>query len=65
MLTASTPLASMPATRISSNTSTHGTASRTPADFRPSRISTPTKAPTMKISEWAKLMNSSTPYTIV
>jgi len=29
------------------------------------RISTPTKAPMMKISEWAKLMNSSTPYTIV
>ncbi len=41
------------------------TRSRKPACWRLRRISTPTKAPVTKISEWAKLMNSSTPYTIV
>jgi hypothetical protein len=36
-----------------------------PALPRAMKISAPTKAPTMKISEWAKLINSSTPYTMV
>jgi hypothetical protein len=47
------------------STSGHGAVSSTPRLFRPRSSSTPTNAPTMKISEWAKLMNSSTPYTIV
>ena len=38
-----------------------GQALEHPAPWRPSRISTPMKAPRMKISECAKLMNSSTP----
>ncbi len=59
--TATTPLTSIPATRMIRSTSAHGSTSSQPAALKESRISTPTKAPMMKISEWAKLMNSSTP----
>jgi hypothetical protein len=59
--TASPPLTAMPATRTSGRTTIHGRPSSRPAPLSPSMISTPTNAPTMKISEWAKLMNSSTP----
>ena len=65
MDTASAPLASMPASMTPRSTRGQGSVSSAPAFFRDNNISAPTKAPTMKISEWAKLMNSSTPYTIV
>ena len=59
--TATPPLTAMPATSTIRRTRAHGSTSSQPADLKVSRISTPTNAPMMKISEWAKLMNSSTP----
>jgi hypothetical protein len=55
----------MPATMMITRIRGQGSTSSHPAALNDRRISTPTKAPMMKISEWAKLMNSSTPYTMV
>ena len=55
----------MPASKTTTSTTIQGSTSSQPAALKVSNSSTPTKAPKMKISECAKLMNSRTPYTMV